>query len=139
MLQSRFATTRECTRPGSRCWIAPEPHFRPHPAAPAYTPGIIVAEAERGDLWVQIPHRCVYVDRRALILSEEYRTRNGKWIPESNSRVRPYLLFKLDEARALDGSGNSAGSHRGQLIARFKHALRRNGWYAGDLPEDRDG
>jgi hypothetical protein len=138
VLQSRFATTRECTWPGSRCWIAPEDHFRPHPDAPAYTPGIIVAEARRGDLWVQIPHRCAYVDRRALILSQEYRTRQGKWIPESNSRVRPYLLLKLDEARALDGSGHGAMSTRSYFIARYKHALRRNGWFAADLPEDLD-
>jgi hypothetical protein len=133
---ARHATSRQCTRIGSRCWISPKCQFRPHPDAPDYTPGSIVADAERGDLWVQIPHRCVRVDRRALVFAEEYQTRNGRWIPESHSKVRPYLLFKLDEARALDGSGHSSMSTRSYFIARYKHALRRNGWFADDLPDD---
>jgi hypothetical protein len=136
VLDSRFATTRPCTRPGSCCWISPAAHFRPHPDAPDYTPGTIVAEGERGALWVRIPHRCVLVDRRALVLSEEYQSRRGKWVPECDSRIRPYFLFKLNEARALDATGHSAGSTRSLLIAKYKHALRRNGWFADDLPDD---
>jgi hypothetical protein len=138
MTSARFATTRECLRPGSRCWISPQPYFRPVPDAPDFTPGLIVAEGSRGDLWVEIPRRCVLMDRRGLVFSEEYRSRRGKWIPESDSRVRPYLLFKLNEARALDGTACSAQTLRGRLIAGYKHALRRNGWFADDLPDDLD-
>jgi hypothetical protein len=123
-------------RLGARCWISDSLNFRPKPDAPDLTPGTIVALGDRIELWVSIRHRCVLVDRRALIFSKDYRTRRGKWVHESDSRVRPYLLFKLDEARSLDGSGSSSMSARADRIRACKHALRRNGWFADDLPDD---
>ncbi|MCW1914144.1 hypothetical protein OJ996_11190 [Luteolibacter sp. GHJ8] len=138
MLANRFATTRECRWPGARCWISSEISFRPYPDAPSLTPGTIVALAERGDLWVQIPYRCVLMDQRGLCFSKEYLTRRQRWIPESDPRVRTYLLFKLNEARALEDVTCIGYSYRLGLIRSYKHALRRNAWYADQQPGDGD-
>ena len=63
----------------------------------------------------------------------QFRTARGRWIPESDPRVRTFLLKALDDVRAggkkIEASGDPHMRQRTE--AEILRLLERNGWSEG--------
>jgi hypothetical protein len=123
-------------RPGLKGWAHGE---RGHPlpqGLPHQTPVEILERSGWSDLIVKAGDGGIWQVRAAAIdCGTEYRTRSGRWIPESDDRARRFILKLRTAIHENDRSKIYVHDTNEQLrrIADLEWRLERNGWKAPPL------
>jgi hypothetical protein len=76
------------------------------------------------------------VPAAAVDYGREYRTKSGRWIPESDERARRYLVTYRQAVQSGDRRVYvHDDSNRERMLKEAAWILERNGWEVPTLPE----